>query len=72
MKRYILFAYAKHYPSGARDDEVGRYKTIYECMEAFKSLNFFEFYDILDLKTGNWVDIDEPINIDLDGNKRLR
>ncbi|MDB5012225.1 MAG: hypothetical protein JWQ25_427 [Daejeonella sp.] len=71
MKRYILFAYERKYPSGAKDDEIGRYDTVDECVEIFKRLQFFQYYDILDLRTGKWIDPDEVINIDYFGPRRM-
>ncbi|MDB5120750.1 MAG: hypothetical protein JWN56_1968 [Sphingobacteriales bacterium] len=71
MKRYILFAYEQKYPSGAKDDEIGRYDTVDECVEIFKKLDFFQYYDILDLRTGKWIDPNEVINIDYIGPRRM-
>ena len=72
MKRFMLFAYTRKYPSGAKDDEIGRYDTIDQCLRVFNRLTFLEHYDILDLRTGKWVDPEEILNIDLTGPKRIR
>jgi hypothetical protein len=68
MGRYILFAYEKGRSCGARDDEIGRFESIKECLEKFRESEN-DLYDILDLRTGLWVDVEAVINLD-DYNRR--
>lgn len=60
-KRYILFGYDCYYPCGAKDDEKCRADTIEEIVEWVTALDYgsrCESYDVLDLDTGDWIDVD--------------
>lgn len=71
MERYILFAYEKGHSCGARDDEIGRFHTVKECLERFRESEN-DLYDILDLRTGAWVNVEAVINLDDFNQKNLR
>ena len=56
-KRYMLFSYEQYFPQGPKYDFAGMYNTIEEAKAEAKKRND-DYADVLDLDTGEWIDID--------------
>jgi hypothetical protein len=54
MKRYLLFAYDRYYPSGGMNDFVGDFDTLDELKIAAKNkdVKYYDYIKYLDTETG--------------------
>ena len=50
MKRWMLFAGHNYYPVGGMEDFQGDYDTLVECIEHFFTLDYHEWWNVLDTK----------------------
>ena len=57
MKRYLLFAYEQHYPDGAEHDFKGDFSTIEEVNDWKNKNNEYDYYEMLDIIIGKWIDL---------------
>ena len=56
--RYMLFGFDACYPSGGSGDVLGTFKTI-EGRNTLMKKDWRDYYEVLDLDTGEWTDIDD-------------
>ena len=53
--RFLLFAYDDYYPCGGWHDHKGSFTTFEEAKAAGDALTTFDFYDIIDVRSGTLV-----------------
>ena len=56
MKQFLLFAGDQYYPSGGWGDFKGSFDTIAEARAAERALPGHDWWQIIDVKTGNVID----------------
>ena len=54
--RYILFAYEGYYPCGGSEDVIARSDSL-EVLTTIKEATSHDYYEVLDLDTGDWISI---------------